>query len=442
MLTLGDPKAPRKKFTFNVGAVSLPDVPMVLAGTYDLELMDASVELPSLAALYPQSSFDSFNLIVQPIEYCMAVYLCPIERNINSPNESRVHIHQEACQTDGAVKIYPWEHKILVHDGKGFQSFVYLDPITTFIQHRDSEQAYVLNLKKGDVDTYAQFYAAKPIEVLVNYTNMDLLLLTNGRDCHASIQSSNGQNAFYQIFGPQTLDPQSHKKLPAVIFNGKTLIPTLYDPLRDDITKTFDLFPKLATMKIKYLDTEKCTSGGFREQPPFLTNKRSGTSQDVLVETIKSTTDTFTSFAIEARECAWARVWIGKKGDKMTNYKPVGEDFLDISYESSFIIPFHTDEAEITNLAPDMMSRIIVKVHTASPKSLVEIGVGGSGRSSLFTYYTANKKLHLSEFSVHLIRAPRCDAQIVSTTQNALAYRKKAASNRLNLAKCSYFVEN
>ncbi|CAB3401747.1 unnamed protein product [Caenorhabditis bovis] len=416
-------------------------VPYLLAGTYDLEKMNTDVHLPTIASLFTVNSLGSFYLVAHPLEFCHAIYVCPVPIFESPDKVKRVHIHKEICASAGAIKIFPWEYRILIHNGKKFDEFTYLSPITTFIQADSSGFKFYTEAKNVASKLYHDYMKAKPTRIDLDYNGKELIVLTNSKECHAMIQPTSGSQTYYQFFGPSTQTPESVSKLPKELHDGTQFVPSLYHPLPEGITKKFDIFPELKSLKFAEIAEQSCTAGAFGEVKPTLWHSHSAFAQRIVQQNVGGKAAKVQTFAVELSKCAWLRLWVSSLGATLDSYaqsKP--EDYFDISFENSFIVPFHTDDAELTRLTPEMMTRFYVKVIQESQINLIEVGVGSSGTMGLLRYYTKNKVMSTKGgFSVFMLRAPKCDARFVNMNGNVMSYNENAAVNLFAFGECKYY---
>lgn len=408
---------------------------------------------PTLASIWELGTAD-FSIVAWPPKHCAAVHVLFIESRFKG--RGLFHVVPEMA-TSPTVKFYPPIGKVEISaDGTTFETLYNLRSSIHF--KHVSASSYTVELSTQHVDKQKEFESGgdQKKEVALTLESRMALILTNSRYCFAHIVKKGRNSEYSQLFDRETY--QDKANLPKVLtrYEEATGFPSLFMPLvTEPSTKSVDLLPVLQKPDFH-------PPGQMRQAPVcngFRSASRNPLKRQIGVISVDSWTGAMKNLNLQdnrreeqfyidiGKECSWIRLWITDQTKEMSKYEMVLDETIDIFFDQQFFVGPDSDEARPLSGNSTQIDRIEIRRHWdgnpldqphQSKKRIVQMSYGrGAGPALTYIEYFHLPSLHRSDFKVHLIKAPKCEANLVTSgdtikTQSA----NRARVNTIQFKQC------
>ncbi|KAF1753306.1 hypothetical protein GCK72_019862 [Caenorhabditis remanei] len=429
-----------------------------IQGTYQMEYTSIDDHPPTLATLWELGTGD-FDVTVWPPKYCAAVHVLFLPAS--SKGVGKFHV-TEKIKTAPYIKFYPPIGRIDVSlDGtdQGFSSHFNQRSSVRF--KHESSSKYVLEVAAEYVDKIRKFNDASSNMKSVNFDLMNkvALVLTNSRYCIAHITRDGRNTEFYQLFSPEHYKDKN--KLPQVLttYLHPTGISSLFMPVVNpkdgkalETAKTVDLLPVLKPTDPVDLSKsrlkDKCN--GYVTTSKNKLKKAIGliTGESWLIrENNNKIVDRYESVTVSiGPTCSWIRLWITKETKQMDQYEKEMKlsETIDIFFEQQFFVGPDSDEARPLAGSSSNINKLKFRRHKPNPdqkKYIVQMSYGrDSGPSLPYIEYFQMPSFHEQSMRFNLIKAPNCEANIISASEVISQTANPGTVNLLSVGDCKRFV--
>lgn len=423
-----------------------------IQGTYKMETVRMDDHPPTLASVWELGGHD-FSIVAWPPKHCAAVHVLFIDSKFKG--RGNFHVVPDMVKSP-TVKFYPPIGKVeIALDGSTFETLYNLRSSIHF--KHVSSSTYAVELSTQHLDKQKQFEGGENQKrtIDVKLDGRMALILTNSRFCFAHIVKAQRNADYSQLF-----DTATHESdLPEGFlykYEAPRALKSFFIPLvTAPSLKTVDLLPILH--KPEFYPPEqmrqKPSCNGFRSASRNPLKRSIGViSADSWTGGMKNAQGMESReelFYIDiGKECSWIRIWISGQGNNMEKYDAVMKlpETIDIFFDQQFFVGPDSDEARPLSGNSTHINRISIRRHWDGTKKqngdddkrIVQMSYGrGAGPALTYIEYFHMPSFLQADFQVNLIKAPKCEANLVTssdTIRTQTANRPRV--NSLLFKKC------
>ncbi|CAL2047254.1 unnamed protein product [Caenorhabditis brenneri] len=401
-----------------------------IQGTYKMETVRIDDHPPTLASVWELGGGD-FSIVAWPPKHCAAVHVLFIDSKYKG--RGNFHVVPDMVKSP-TVKFYPPIGKVEISlDGSTYETLYNLRTSIHFKKLPSSEYAVELSTQHLDKQKEFEGEANQMQTLKMKLDSRMALVLTNSRYCFAHIIKTQRNADYSQLFDRATHDGDLPKDILYRYEDPRAMKSFFIPQVTAPSTKSVDLLPIL-------LNPEFYPPAQMRQKPScngFRSASRNPLKRAIGVISVDSWLGGMKNMrGMESREeqfyidvgkeCSWIRIWISKQGNKMQNYdtafKP--EEAIDIFFDQQFVVGPDSDEARPLSGNSTQINRISIRRHWdgSSPqqnpteKRIVQMSYGrAAGPALTYIEYFHMPSFLQADFQVNLIKAPKCEANLVTS---------------------------